>query len=184
MLKNITDHIVAAYCAVFKNSPAHTLTAVIGAAVVLWLSVSLSNAHLFTHTSGSDLYSLGDKLLIIFTSFGTFFTNFTLASQVLILITAILAGINMALIMHYVRKRASAQKAAGTSLLGILIGFIGIGCASCGSVVLSSLIGVSATAGVVNFLPLHGAEFALIGIAILLWASWTIIKKINGPNVC
>jgi len=184
MFKNIQQHIIAAYCTVFKNSLKSKLVALLSMAIIFWLSVSLSNFGLFAHTGGSDLFSFADQAKIIFTSFGTFTTNFTVLSQVLIVITSFLAGVNVPLIAHYFKNRVSAQKAAGTSIFGILIGLFGIGCASCGSVVLSSVIGMSAATGVLTFLPLHGAEFSILGIIVLAWATWAIIKRINGPNVC
>jgi len=76
------------------------------------------------------------------------------------------------------------ERSAGTSLVGMITGLLGVGCASCGSVILSSVFGVGATAGFIGVLPLRGSEFGLLGVALLLWANYSIALKVQQPLIC
>ena len=67
---------------------------------------------------------------------------------------------------------------------GIIAGFIGVGCAACGSVILSSIFGIGATAGFIGFLPLKGQEFSLLAVGILGFSNFMISKKILDPAIC
>ena len=68
--------------------------------------------------------------------------------------------------------------------MGIAFSLLGVGCASCGSVILTSLIGFASATVVLGLLPLRGIEFGIIGIIILVLAMRLTIKKINQPLVC
>jgi hypothetical protein len=76
------------------------------------------------------------------------------------------------------------QREMGVSLLGVATSLLGVGCASCGSVVLTSLIGLSSASTVLGILPFRGQEFGFLGIAILLMAIIYTMKKINQPFLC
>lgn len=72
----------------------------------------------------------------------------------------------------------------GMSLFGTMLGLVGVGCASCGSVVLSSIFGLGATAGFLALLPLRGLEFSFISIILLIVSITLVSKKIIDPVVC
>jgi len=72
----------------------------------------------------------------------------------------------------------------GMSALGVATSMLGVGCASCGSVVLTSFIGFGSATAVLGFLPFRGQEFGFLGIGILLFAISLTIRKINQPFVC
>jgi len=72
----------------------------------------------------------------------------------------------------------------GVSLAGVATSLLGVGCASCGSVVLTSLVGFGSATTVLGILPFRGREFGFLGIIILLIAISFTLKKINQPYVC
>jgi len=76
------------------------------------------------------------------------------------------------------------QQEMGVSLVGVATSLLGVGCASCGSVVLTSLIGFGSATTVLGVLPFRGQEFGIVGIAILLITIGFTFKKINQPFVC
>lgn len=57
------------------------------------------------------------------------------------------------------------------------VGLLGIGCDACGLVILSSIFGLSATAGFIGILSLAGLEFGLLGIIILTISIYLVAKK-------
>ncbi len=152
--------------------------------ILLLLTVWLSIRDLIFWAVTSDALSVGDKLSILTASLGTFRTNFTVISQIVSVIVSLLAGINVALLIHYFRKRIKVQRESGISIFGIILGMLGVGCSACGSIVLSSLLGLTTAASLLNILPLRGSEFGLLSIGLLLWSIYYTAKKANDPFWC
>lgn len=86
--------------------------------------------------------------------------------------------------MYYFKFRYRLEKEAGMSAIGIFSGILGVGCASCGSVIITSLFGIGMTASVIGVLPLRGQEFGLLGIVFLTVSIVILSQKIQQPLVC
>jgi len=84
----------------------------------------------------------------------------------LIILVGLLIGVNFAVVLR--GYRTSTVASAGGSTTGAVLGFLGAGCAACGSAVLAAVFSASAVAGAVAFLPLEGAEFTVLAVAVLL----------------
>ncbi len=161
------------------------ITVILVVALLLLLAtVWLSIRDLIVWVIASDYLSLIDKFKILAASLGTFRTNFTLLSQVISIIVAFLAGINVALLIHYLRRRVRLQRESGMSIVGIVLGMLGVGCSACGSIVLSSLFGLTTASALLSFLPLKGTEFGLLSIVLLLWSIYYTGKKAEDPFWC
>lgn len=146
--------------------------------------VLLSSYRLIIFALKSDIFDWGAKFKVIWTSLGLFTTNFTITSQVMIVIVALLAGVNIAMLIFYFKRRMAVQRAAGTSAIGLIVGMFGVGCSACGSVVLSSLIGITSASALISTLPLHGIEFGLASIALIGFSIYLLAKKIHSPAIC
>jgi len=72
----------------------------------------------------------------------------------------------------------------GLSGLGMLCAFIGIGCASCGSLLLTALIPLLGIGAFISILPFGGAEFSVLGIALLAISSYLLLRQIAKPMTC
>ena len=149
--------------AVFRN-PKYVIFAVSIALILLLIAAWLPNISLLKVAFTSSSISF---LGLIRESPGYLISNNTATSVALIILVAVLAGINLALAIYYFAHRA-CRKRAPTGFAGAFIGMLGIGCTACGSIILSSIFGLGATASVIGVLPLKGAEFAVLGIIILL----------------
>lgn len=172
---------------IFKEVFSHSgylFLAIFIAGLVTLITIWLPNHKFIWYILTGDTFVWSAKIKILGTSLGAFKTNLTLISQITLIVVALLAGLNLSLASYYFKQRVALEKLAGTSLLGIIGGFLGIGCSACGSVVLSSLFGVAATSVVIGLLPLHGAEFGLLSILLLFISLYFIIKKINSSVVC
>lgn len=108
--------------------------------------------------------------------------NTTPASFVLLVATAGLIGINISLMVFHVAKRLAGT--GFTSVAGMLLAILGVGCASCGSVVLSTVLGFSAATSLMSVLPLRGTELGLLANVILLSSIIITSKKITNPVMC
>jgi len=164
--------------------PAYLSIAVLVSVAILVLAIWLPNISLIWETVWSPSYEFGQKVAILWSSLGAIMTNFTALSRTFTILLAALTGMNIALFVYYLKSRLRLEREAGTSLLGMFFGLVGVGCASCGSVILSSIFGLGATASFIGLFPLDGAEFGLLGIIILLWANLSLVKKIQQPATC
>ncbi|KKQ34303.1 MAG: hypothetical protein US51_C0044G0009 [Microgenomates group bacterium GW2011_GWA2_37_6] len=151
---------------------------------LLSFSIWLPNLNFLHHIVISDTFSSSQKIGIISSVFGSIQTNFSPFSRAITLTVVVLFSINISLFVYFILRAAKLSKEAGISTSGFIFGMIGVGCATCGSVILSSFLGVSATAGFIGILPLKGQEFGLLSIFLLSVSIYFLSKKINDPIVC
>src|SRR3989338_7478359 len=178
---------VIAFASCFRvvfSRPWYIVLALAVAFLLLLLAIWLPNISFLKHVVVSESYSFANKVSIFWSYFGFWGTNFTPLTRAFILIVAILSGSNVALLVYYLKHRIKLERSAGIGILGVFTGLLGIGCASCGSVLLASFIGLSAAAAFTGFLPLMGIEFSIIGVLILLISIYLVAKKIQNPLVC
>lgn len=151
---------------------------------LLAFAIWLPNLHLLTSTFHSDVLSLAQKTNLSFSLLGGLATNFTPLSRVITITISLLFGLNVALAVFYFRTRLTLGRETGASLGGLILGLLGVGCASCGSVVITTLLGLSVSASVLGLFPLKGQEFGLLGIAFLLFSIISIARKLAFPPNC
>ncbi|MDX1535155.1 MAG: hypothetical protein R3346_00080 [Candidatus Spechtbacterales bacterium] len=154
------------------------------AIIVLMISVWLPNISLISDVVTSSTTDLQHKITILWSTLGGIRTNFTTPGAIFLIFISLLVGLNLALTIYYFKRRLRIQKANGVSLIGMIIGLVGIGCASCGSIVLASIIGLGATASLIGALPFHGQEFNIMSIIVLLLSFYVVAKKAYDPLVC
>lgn len=164
-------------------SPVYVTITLAISAVVLVFSIWLPNLSLVWSTITSHV-SVGSKLVFLWNSLGALGTNFSALSATLTVLVSALIGLNVAAAVFYFRKRISMQKVGGLGAAGILLGLLGVGCASCGSVILATFIGVGGTAALAAALPLGGQEFSIAAILVLLVTLYVILRKTDDPMVC
>lgn len=164
--------------------PAYAILAVVIFGAVILVSLWLPNKDLLGYVLASGNLNVVEKigfLIKLVVGWQSIFDRF---SGLLLLLLAALAGINFTLLVYYLKQRIKTDRSAGLGFIGTLVGLLGIGCASCGSVILSSVFGLAAASGFLGILPWHGLEFALIGIALLLLSIVLLARKINNPLIC
>ena len=174
---------MATFVKVFNN-PKYVALSVAVIIAVIAFAAWLPNLHLITRTMTSSTMTLWQKTNLLTSLLGSLQTNFTPLSRAVTFISAGLAGMQVSLLVYYLRQTARLQQSMGMSALGVATSMLGVGCASCGSVILTSFIGFGSATAVLGFLPFRGQEFGFLGIGILLFAISLTIKKINQPFVC
>lgn len=171
---------------VFSNAR-YTQLAILVAFIVLSAAILLPNFDLLRQVFYTHSISVTGKLSFLGSIYASIFTNFSTPSAIFTAITAILFGINVALMVYYVRRRQSVlagKTAEWSSVGGFVSGAMGIGCAACGSVILTSILTTFGAGGLLALLPLHGAEFGLLSMILLTVAIRQLAKRINDPLVC
>lgn len=151
---------------------------------LIMVSAWLPNFQLIRQVLTGNSMNAQEKVNVLVSLLGSLQTNFTPVSRALLIISSLLSGLQIALLTYFIRQRTKIAKTAGMSFIGTGLSVLGIGCASCGSIVISSLLGLSTTAILVGGLPFKGQEFSVIGIFILLFAIKQTVDKFNKPEIC
>lgn len=156
------------------------------AIVVFAFAVLLPNNKLLAQIIPDHDITIGAKTNLILSLFGSIQTNFTILSASYTIAIAILFGINVALFIHYIRKqKTGVSKINGVAGIGGLVsGIFGIGCAACGTFILTWVLGLVGAVGLLTFLPLGGEEFGIIGVILLVISIRMIVKKLTEPQTC
>lgn len=184
MIKNLKN-VQMAFGRVFANASYIALASALAAAAFLF-AVWLPNLGLLTDIFATSSTPFAVKLNIAISLLGGISTNFSLLSAGYTIAIAALFGINIAMIAYHLkRNKAGLQRQeimAGVG--GVFSGALGIGCAACGSFLLSSFLFFTGASGALALLPLRGGEFGILSVLFLFIALALISKKIQAPLIC
>ena len=148
---------------------------------IIWLpNIGLVTEILFSSGSLSERIALPVSLL------GSISTNFTTLSASFVIAIAVLLGINVAMTTFFIRHRISSvrQSGAATGFIGTVSGMLGVGCAGCGSILLTTVLAWVGAGALIRLLPLQGEEFGIIGVILLAISIFLTAKQIDNPVVC
>jgi len=165
----------------------YTRLAILTAFVLFTLALWLPNFSfvLSYFLSGASVWQ---KLQFIWSFYGSIETSHTLYSASVSILIALLSGLNVALLAYYTRRVKNATKGFKRvhtgSYIGLIVGFLGVGCAACGSVILTAVLATLGAGGLLLALPFQGAEVGALALLILLWSNYFLVKKISNPIVC
>lgn len=149
--------------------------------LVLYVQNAKEAFELFALTS----LSLSKRVSLFITIFFDIRSTFTTGALILAMLGSLLGGINIALAYTYMKIRGEVILKSGLySGLGLIMAFFGIGCAACGTALLSVILGFFGFSATLNVLPYHGAEIGYIGLIFLSIATYTLAKKVTAPLVC
>ncbi|MCL6096623.1 MAG: hypothetical protein M1444_03015 [Patescibacteria group bacterium] len=156
-----------------------TFSTFIIAVIYILLVVYLRNLILVNETFFSSFSILArlklyGSLLLGMTTSMAYFALF------LMLVTALLTGLNITLVIQRVNEIQKMGKVHFVTGGSTLLGLVGGGCASCGLPVIS-LLGLSQS---LLFLPFKGAELPYISIFLLLFSLYFLIKSSNKAKTC
>lgn len=168
------------------SKPRYITIAVLVTVIVFVFVVWFPNLRLIKEIIFNSGVSSISKISFLFSLFGSIKTNFSVISSIIAIIIAIMFGLNISLITYYIKTRQVIKSKSGThlSIGGLISGILGIGCASCGTFLLTPILSLFGASGFLTFLPFGGEEFGLIGIGLLLYSSYVTLKKIPEPLVC
>lgn len=172
---------------VFKNTKYIALALCVSFAVFTF-AVWLPNLGLIMLVTFDSVGSLMEKVSFVLSLYGSIGTNFTLTSAIYTTAIALMFGINISLLVYYIKRmRRGISGLGNTGALGIsgfVSGLLGIGCAACGTFILTTVLGLVGAGGLLTFLPLGGEEFGFLGVGLLVYSIYILTKKIKAPLVC
>lgn len=164
----------------------YLLLAVLTGLFAFAFAVLFPNIKLLSQFFNDSAISIYQKMLLLFNLFGSITVNFTLFTASYTILISILFGMNTALLAFHIRNRISTIKQSGTVLgvMGIASGILGIGCAACGSIVISLILPIFGGGAFLSFLPLQGGEFGILSIILLSLSYYLIAKEIQKSKIC
>lgn len=175
--------VISALKKVFRK-PKYIVLSLCTSFLVFAFAVWLPNARLIVTIMGHPGISFSERVEIPITLLGSIVTNFTLLSALYTIVIAILFGIHVSMVVYMVREKIAFLRKSGlaSGFLGIVSGILGMGCAACGSLLLTAGISLVGASAILSFLPFNGAEFGILGV-LLLWISlYKIAKRIEFSN--
>lgn len=184
-MKNYITNLHTAWSEVFSRS-SYIAGAAMLALVVFVFAVLLPNLALLNEVVFSSSAPIATKVNLTLSLLGGIQTNFSVLSATYTILIAILVGVNVAMIVYLVRKRRGmiGQKGVALGAGGALSGALGVGCAACGSFLLSTILASMGAASALALLPLKGGEFGIASVALLGVTLGIVSNKISEPLVC
>lgn len=180
-LKNLQ----AAFGKVFVNASYIALAGALAVLVFLF-AVWLPNIGLMTDIFATSSAPLSTKVKLAWSLLDGIRTNFSFLSAGYTIAVAILFGLNSAMAAYVLKHQRALftkqEKAVGFG--GLASGAFGIGCAACGSFLLSAALSFFGAAGALALLPLRGGEFGILSVVLLLISLQLTAKKIAAPFIC
>jgi hypothetical protein len=132
-----------------------------------------------------DFLGTSKQLSLFFSTIFDIGNAFTVSTFILAVLGSLLAGINLALAYVYMKTRGEMLIKSGLYTgTGLLLALFGIGCAACGTALLSLILGFFGFSTMLAILPYQGQEIGYVGLIFLLIATYYLSKKLSAPNVC
>jgi hypothetical protein len=158
------------------------------ALVTFVMTTWLANLNLVWEIAISNSMALGQKFKILAALIGSIGTNFTVFSALMAITISILFGVSLALVVYDLRywraARGASAGATAAGLSGLMSGLLGIGCAACGSFLLSPVLVFLGLGTLLPLLPLGGEELGLVGIAMLVMVIILYARRIGRQGAC
>lgn len=184
-MKGNLKNLQAAFGEVFANTSYIALASTLAIAAFLF-AVWLPNFGLIGEVFSTSSAPLASKLKVTMSLLGGIGTNFSFLSAGYTIAISALFGINFAMVVYFLKRTRAGlggqNLAVGVG--GIASGALGIGCAACGSFILSTMLSSLGAAGALAILPLRGGEFGILSVALLAFSLILISKKIAAPLTC
>lgn len=130
--------------------------------------------------------SLSRKFEIFFEyTFLVFFKLHTL-EQFLTLVLVFLTSINVILFVIYAKRqrRLFSGKSFLASISGIILGLFGIGCISCGVLILAPLISFIGLGSYVGGITQYALALSFAGVILVSLSNIYLLHQLEKPNVC
>jgi hypothetical protein len=132
-----------------------------------------------------EYFTFGERLQLALMFLFSVKSSFLTTGIILSFFGSLLGALNITFAYVYFKLRAEVlMKHHVYSGAGMFVAFLGIGCAACGSALLTVMLGMFGLTSILGFLPYQGAELGVIGLVILTVTTLALAKKVVSPKVC
>lgn len=163
--------------------PAYGFLAVIASAGSLSVFVLSRNIDLFLDVIMFGDLSLTARFSVLIGLYPLVGNAYALGSSLLLILTALLVGIDIALIAYHLRTNRRTVREGSGGVTGVVLGTLGAGCAACGSAILAGVFSLIGAGSVLTLLPLDGLEFTLLALVVLVLSIHWIAEGLRGGEI-
>lgn len=163
--------------------PVYLLLAGVASLAALALFAIPQNWALFTDLVIGGSLPLGARVRLVLELLPFVGTSFTPTQGLVLVVAAVLAGLNIALATYHLREHRVSLTVGTGSLGGIVLGTLGAGCAACGTAILAGLLSLVGAAGVLTVLPLEGLEIAILAVGFIGLSMWWLADGMRGGEI-
>lgn len=161
--------------------PGYAVLSLVASFAALSVFVLAQNHALFLDLILRGPLPLADRLVILVDLYPFIGPGFTHVVGGLLVVAAVLFGLNITMLAFLVRRQRHASARASTgSTAGLVFGTVGAGCAACGVLILPSLLGLAGATAMLSVLPLEGGEILLIAIVALAAGLYPPAARLHG----
>lgn len=161
------------------------LVIILSTVIFLFLLLLLKNGLASREVFSFQVLPPIQRLILAFTTLFDIKNTFNASSLILATLGSLLGGINISLAYTYIKLRGELIVKSGLySGVGLFFAFLGIGCAACGTALLSVMLSFFGFSTMLNVLPYQGEEIGYIGLIFLCIATYSLSQKVTAPNVC
>lgn len=123
-------------------------------------------------------------LIFEYSFVGLFATS--LLSFFITLFTTLFLSLNIVLFYFFYKRQEVIFKNKGfiASILGIFLSLFGVGCLSCGALLIAPLFSFFGIASVLDFLPFGGVGIAILGLVLTIFSFFYLLHQISKPLTC
>jgi|GEM_PF-1621121 len=108
-------------------------------------------------------------------------SNITTAGLVILILNIV--GIALYITMKVFAYQLQARTKSVTGVMGAILVFFGIGCASCGSLALISIVSLLGFGGALALLPFDGHEIPYFALVLLIISNYILLRQL-AKKVC
>lgn len=177
-------HLVTSLTLIVKRKDSR-MVIIISTVIFLLLLLLVENGSSTYQIFTFDSLSLIKRITLSLSTLFDIANTFTAGALILAVLGSFLGGINISLAYTYMRLRGEILLHSGLySGIGLVFAFFGIGCAACGTALLSVVLGFFGFSAMLSLLPYQGQEIGYVGLIFLCIATYTLAQKVAVPNVC
>lgn len=177
-------HLVTSLTLIVRRKDSR-LIIIIATIVFMLLLLIVHNGGAAYSVLGFEAISFSKRLALATSTLIDVKNTMTAGALILAVLGSFLGGINLSLAYTYMRLRGEVILHSGLySGIGLLFAFFGVGCAACGTALLSVILGFFGFSAMLQVLPYQGLEIGYVGLIFLCIATYTLAHKVAVPNVC
>ncbi len=131
------------------------------------------------------IFNQSEKINLFFSSL--FDLSSLRSSGMIVLVILFILSLSLLFILFYVLFNESKKISKKKSLLGmtgVFLSILGFSCISCGIGLFASILSLFGLSSLSLYFPLHGLEFGFLGIVVINFTSYLVLKRIKNPFIC
>lgn len=163
--------------------PGYAALAVLAGVATLSVFVLTRNLSLIENVVLGGTLPLDARVSVLVGLYPVIGTAYTVTQSAVLIATAALVGADVALVGYHLHEHRLAAREGSGSLVGIVLGTLGAGCAACGSALVAGVLSLFGAGGVVTLLPLDGLEFAALSMVVLVVSIYWVAEGLRGGEI-